>query len=137
MYPTAAAALGLGLTPHHDLEEKSEAAATAGASVTSGGGGGGSSAASTASNNNNSNNLDGSGGLSRRRSGRFGTAARGSNSGAVGAEGGFFYVPATGGVAGAGGPAGAPGAPGMYLVAQPGWRLFCGAAWRLCAVVRV
>lgn len=117
VYPTAAAALGLGLTPHHDFEEKSETAATGGASVTSGGGGGcgGSSAASTASNNNT---LDGSGGLSRRRSGRGGAAGRGSIGSAAaapaGAEGGFFYIAANGGVTGAGGPVVGMGAPGMH-----------------------
>eukprot|EP00752_Nemacystus_decipiens_P009591 g8569.t1 len=96
VYPTAAAALGLGLAPHHDLEEKSEAAATGGASGTSVGG---SSAASTASNNNY--NLDGSGGLSRRRC----PGVRGGNGSTAGGgvEGGFFYVAASGGVAGAGG----------------------------------
>ncbi|CAN0272012.1 unnamed protein product, partial [Hapterophycus canaliculatus] len=54
VYPTAAAALGLGLAPHPDLEEKSEAAATGGG--TSGASGGGSSSVGSAASNNNNNN---------------------------------------------------------------------------------
>lgn len=110
VYPTAAAALGLGLAPHQDLEEKSEIAAAGGASVASGG--------------SDNNILDGSGVPSRRRSGRGTAAVRGSNGSTAATEGGFFHIAASGGVVGAGGPAGATGAPGTYL---PG-SCSCGAA---------
>lgn len=112
MYPTAAAALGLGLVQHYDFEEKSEAAATGMAPVVgaggvaggSGGCGGGSSTASTAGNTNN--NLDVSGGLARWRAGRgSGAAVRGSS--AVGGVSGGNT--ADNGVAEAGGAG--PGVP--------------------------
>ncbi|CAM9822713.1 unnamed protein product, partial [Ectocarpus sp. 8 AP-2014] len=112
VYPTAAAALGLGLAPHHSMEEKSETAATTGgtaaASVVGGGGGEGDSSAASTSSNNNNNNLDGLAGFGggRRLSGRGGVAGRGGGRVAGGgggggnlAEGGFFFVPAAGAIA--------------------------------------
>ncbi len=127
MYPTAAAALGLGLAPH-ELEEKSEATATGGASVTSGGAGGagGSSAASTAS----TNNLELSNGVIRRRlaQGEGGVAVRGSSSsaGAGGVDvGGFLFIPATGGIATSGPPAVVAGAA---AASAAGKREFCWVA---------
>lgn len=126
MYPTAAAALGLGLAPH-DLEEKSEATATGGASVASGGGGGGSSVASTAS----TNNLELSTGVTRRRSGQRegGATVRGGSSsvGGVGVDGGgFLFIPATGVIA----TSGPSGVVAGAASASAAGELGCGGAAR-------